>query len=182
MYHVIRIYNRYTMWPGVYNRYTMWPWWCNWYTGDQWFTINILIYYVIRGIQRHTYDSRAYAPTSLHPFNDRPSTALKNDEANQVMETMLQELDSDKNTPDQVEPHIWERMCRLRRQKIESEHQVRLSCNLWLVGSEHEVRWYCNLWLVGSEHQVRYNLWSVPLVGKCISGNVISFQYAVNTK
>ena len=35
-----------------------------------------------------------------------------------AIDAALVELDKDTNAPENVEPHVWERMCRYRRQKV----------------------------------------------------------------
>ncbi|CAH1784594.1 unnamed protein product [Owenia fusiformis] len=60
-----------------------------------------------------------------NPFADRPSTARKNKEAADALESAMAELDKETNAPDGVEMFIWERMCKYRRQKMHSEQMVK---------------------------------------------------------
>ena len=65
-----------------------------------------------------------YEPGSGNPFADRPSTALKSDQARRATENALAELDKESNMPEGIDPGLWQRFCLYRRQKIESDQQV----------------------------------------------------------
>ena len=62
--------------------------------------------------------------TGPNPFADRPSTARTNTQNKAYMDQAMEELDRDSNCPDGVPPHVWERLCMYRRQKVEYETQV----------------------------------------------------------
>ncbi|XP_013386289.1 cilia- and flagella-associated protein 43 isoform X2 [Lingula anatina] len=66
-----------------------------------------------------------YDPKSGNPFADRPSTARQNAMNKVSMESALQELDKESNMPEGVQLYVWERLCRYRRQKIDSEQLVK---------------------------------------------------------
>ncbi len=62
-----------------------------------------------------------YDPSSGNPFAERPSTAAQNEMQRVATEAALAELDRPNNAPDVVEPHVWERLCQYRRQKVGAE-------------------------------------------------------------
>lgn len=65
--------------------------------------------------------------TSLpNPFADRPSTARQNAQSKAYMDGAMDDLDKPSNCPEGVEPHIWERLCMYRRQKVENENLLKL--------------------------------------------------------
>ncbi|XP_021355562.1 cilia- and flagella-associated protein 43-like isoform X2 [Mizuhopecten yessoensis] len=68
----------------------------------------------------------APAPSSMdhsvpNPFADRPSTASFNTRAKNQLENSINDLDKDINAPEGIEPHIWQRLCKYRREKIEND-------------------------------------------------------------
>lgn len=68
----------------------------------------------------------APAPSSMdpsipNPFADRPSTASYNNRAKNQLEHSIADLDKDINAPEGIEPHIWQRLCKYRREKIEND-------------------------------------------------------------
>ena len=65
-----------------------------------------------------------FDPSGGNPFAERPSTARQSELAKMALESALVELDKESNIPEGIENHIWERMCRYRRHKIEGEQLV----------------------------------------------------------
>ncbi|XP_060599927.1 cilia- and flagella-associated protein 43-like [Ruditapes philippinarum] len=61
-----------------------------------------------------------------NPFADRPSTARQNAQSKAYMDTAMEDLDKPVNCPEGVEPHVWERLCMYRRQKVENENLLKL--------------------------------------------------------
>lgn len=61
---------------------------------------------------------------SGNPFAERPSTSRQNFMQKQSVETALSDLDKLVHTPDGVDEGAWERLCKYRRSKIESEMLV----------------------------------------------------------
>ncbi|XP_033756153.1 cilia- and flagella-associated protein 43-like [Pecten maximus] len=60
-------------------------------------------------------------PSIPNPFADRPSTASYNNRAKNQLEHSIADLDKDINAPEGIEPHIWQRLCKYRREKIEND-------------------------------------------------------------
>ena len=73
----------------------------------------------IRGQKARGAETPLHDPDSGNPFSERPSTARQNEATRVSLETALAELDKTINCPENVEPHVWERMCRYRRQKVQ---------------------------------------------------------------
>ena len=73
---------------------------------------------------RATTETPVYEAGSSNPFAERPSTAKQNEMARAALETALVDLDKDTNIPDGVDAAVWDRMCKYRRTKIESEQLV----------------------------------------------------------
>ncbi|KAH9492451.1 Cilia- and flagella-associated protein 43, partial [Bulinus truncatus] len=65
----------------------------------------------------------------LNPFADRPSSAVQLNHLKGQLATGLDELDKPSNLPEGIEHHLWEKMCKLRRNKVESELQLKLKAN-----------------------------------------------------
>ncbi|KAL4232016.1 Cilia- and flagella-associated protein 43 [Mactra antiquata] len=61
-----------------------------------------------------------------NPFADRPSTARQNAQSKAYMDGAMDDLDKESNCPEGVEPHIWQRLCMYRRQKVENENLVKI--------------------------------------------------------
>lgn len=61
---------------------------------------------------------------SGNPFAERPSTARQNMMQRRALDTALTDLDKPGNMPEGVDDEAWSRLCRYRRQKIESEMLV----------------------------------------------------------
>ncbi len=86
----------------------------------------LCIFGIYRGQKaRTTTETPVYDPKSGNPFSERPSTARQNEMAKNALECAMVDLDKDSNIPDGVDIGIWERMCKYRRLKIESEQLVR---------------------------------------------------------
>ena len=62
---------------------------------------------------------------SGNPFAERPSTARQNMMQRHALDNAIAELDKPVNMPEGVEDHAWERLCKYRKTKIESELLVR---------------------------------------------------------
>ena len=58
---------------------------------------------------------------SGNPFAERPSTARQNMMQRHALDNAIAELDKPVNMPEGVEDHAWERLCKYRKTKIESE-------------------------------------------------------------
>ncbi|KAK3771256.1 hypothetical protein RRG08_024335 [Elysia crispata] len=67
---------------------------------------------------------------SQNPFSDRPTSSMTMSHLKSQIAQGLEELDKMSNAPDGVEKHVWERMCRLRRNKVESEQLLRQKANI----------------------------------------------------
>ena len=66
------------------------------------------------------------AVVSLDPYYPRrPTTAMKMERNVQLLEEALSELDSPENMPENCPPDIWQRMCQIRRTKIDSEQVLK---------------------------------------------------------
>ena len=61
---------------------------------------------------------------SGNPFAERPSTARQTMMQKHVIDSALSDLDKPVNMPDGVEDGAWERLCKYRRAKINSEMLV----------------------------------------------------------
>lgn len=61
---------------------------------------------------------------SQNPFSDRPSSALQLAVQKTQMSMALDDLDKLTNAPEGLDALVWERMCKLRRAKVESETMV----------------------------------------------------------
>ena len=59
-----------------------------------------------------------------NPFAERPSTARQMAQAKSALNAALDELDKPSNMPEGLDPSVWQRMCAVRRSKIESENLV----------------------------------------------------------
>lgn len=64
---------------------------------------------------------------SGNPFAERPSTARQNMMQRHNLDIALADLDKHANAPDGVEEGAWDRLCKYRKTKIESEMLVRLT-------------------------------------------------------
>jgi len=62
---------------------------------------------------------------SGNPFAERPSTARQNLMQRNALDNAITELDKTVNVPEGVDEFAWERLCKYRRTKIESELLVR---------------------------------------------------------
>ncbi|KAK3096042.1 hypothetical protein FSP39_022384 [Pinctada imbricata] len=56
-----------------------------------------------------------------NPFADRPSTARQHAQAKNQLDAAIHDLDKDSNCPEGTEPHVWQRLCQYRREKIEND-------------------------------------------------------------
>ncbi|CAG5125993.1 unnamed protein product, partial [Candidula unifasciata] len=65
--------------------------------------------------------SEAAVSKNYNPFIDRPSSALQLAQQKTLLHTGLEELDRFSNAPDGLDVSVWERMCKLRHAKVESE-------------------------------------------------------------
>lgn len=63
---------------------------------------------------------------SGNPFAERPSTARQNVMQRHALDSALTDLDKPVNMPEGVEQVAWERLCKYRRAKIDSEMLVRI--------------------------------------------------------
>ncbi|XP_059155950.1 cilia- and flagella-associated protein 43-like [Physella acuta] len=70
------------------------------------------------------------AAKSLNPFIDRPSSAMQLNHLKSQLAHGLDELDKNSNLPDGIESSAWDKMCRLRRAKVESELQLKIKANI----------------------------------------------------
>ncbi|KAM7447734.1 Cilia- and flagella-associated protein 43 [Porites harrisoni] len=70
-------------------------------------------------------ESHGDLPESGSPFGPRPSSSRANSEAVRSLERAMDELDDEQNMPEGVEPAVWQRLVQARRQKVESEQQVK---------------------------------------------------------
>lgn len=89
-----------------------------------------------RGQKTRAVETPTFDPSSGNPFAERPSTARQNEANRQALEAAITELDKAVNAPEGIETHIWERMCILRRQKIEGEQLVSMHLSV-LVPTVH---------------------------------------------
>jgi hypothetical protein len=78
-----------------------------------------------RGQKARMIESQAYDANSSNPFSDRPSTARQREEALRALDAAMEELD--KSMPENMDPAVWDRLCRYRREKVDLEHEVRKS-------------------------------------------------------
>ena len=63
---------------------------------------------------------------SLDPYYPRrPTTAMKTRKNVELLEEALKELDSEDHMPENCPPDVWERMCQIRRTKIDSEQVLK---------------------------------------------------------
>ncbi|GFO10121.1 cilia- and flagella-associated protein 43-like isoform x2 [Plakobranchus ocellatus] len=65
-----------------------------------------------------------------NPFSDRPPSSLTASHVKAQVTQGLDELDKMTNAPDGTDKHVWERLCRLRRTKVESEHLLKQKANI----------------------------------------------------
>lgn len=61
---------------------------------------------------------------SGNPFAERPSTARQNVMQQHVLDSALTDLDKPVNMPEGVGEAAWDRLCKYRRTKIDSEMLV----------------------------------------------------------
>ncbi|BFY97723.1 hypothetical protein BsWGS_00763 [Bradybaena similaris] len=66
---------------------------------------------------------------SQNPFADRPSSALQLAVQKTQMSMALDDLDKLTNAPEGLDVLVWERMCKLRRAKVESEAMLKAKAN-----------------------------------------------------
>ncbi|PFX29198.1 cilia- and flagella-associated protein 43-like [Stylophora pistillata] len=59
------------------------------------------------------------------PFGPRPSSSRSNSVAMRSLERAMDELDDEQHMPEGVESAVWQRLVQARRQKVESEQQVK---------------------------------------------------------
>ncbi|KAK0070099.1 cilia- and flagella-associated protein 43 [Biomphalaria pfeifferi] len=64
-----------------------------------------------------------------NPFSDRPSSSIQLNHLRTQLTSGLDDLDKPHNMPDGIDHHAWEKMCKLRRNKVESELQLKLKAN-----------------------------------------------------
>ncbi|XP_005104481.2 cilia- and flagella-associated protein 43 [Aplysia californica] len=67
---------------------------------------------------------------SANPYSDRPSSSLQLNYQRSQVDHGLDELDKFGNAPEGCEPSVWERMCKLRRKKVESETLLKVKSNI----------------------------------------------------
>ena len=63
--------------------------------------------------------------TAADPYPRRPTTAMKSRRKIELLEEAMLELDSPENMPENCSPDIWNRMCQIRRSKVDSEQIVK---------------------------------------------------------
>jgi len=61
---------------------------------------------------------------SADPYTDRPSTARHNEDLRVALEASLADLNHENNIPEGCDLSVWERLCKHRREKLESEMLV----------------------------------------------------------
>uniref|UniRef100_A0A673BDM2 Uncharacterized protein n=1 Tax=Sphaeramia orbicularis TaxID=375764 RepID=A0A673BDM2_9TELE len=82
-----------------------------------------------RFVSIHT--TKTQADNTPNPFTEqRQSASLAPDGLVKMMKAM-EEMDDPKNIPEGLNAFIWERFCRYRRTKIESEHQVKMKTHIF---------------------------------------------------
>ena len=82
--------------------------------------------------------------TLPNPFADRPSTARQHSQAKHQLDGAINEMDKDVNCPEGVEPHVWQRLCQYRREKIENDLLVRIfKRNFYAPGMEFGGSSFC---------------------------------------
>ncbi|XP_030012526.1 cilia- and flagella-associated protein 43 [Sphaeramia orbicularis] len=75
--------------------------------------------------------TKTQADNTPNPFTEqRQSASLAPDGLVKMMKAM-EEMDDPKNIPEGLNAFIWERFCRYRRTKIESEHQVKMKTHIF---------------------------------------------------
>ena len=92
---------------------------------------------------------------SQNPFSDRPTSSMTMSHLKSQIAQGLEELDKMSNAPDGVEKHVWERMCRLRRNKVESEQLV---CINFLIEMKNKVLLYTCVFLLFTLLQLSFYL------------------------
>lgn len=70
-------------------------------------------------------ESHGDLPESGSPFVPRPSSSRTTSEAQRSLERAMDELDDEQHMPEGVESAVWQRLVQARRQKVESEQQVK---------------------------------------------------------
>jgi len=70
-------------------------------------------------------ESHGDLPESGSPFGPRPSSSRANSEAVRNLERAMDELDDEQHMPEGVESAVWQRLVQARRQKVDSEQQVK---------------------------------------------------------
>lgn len=70
-------------------------------------------------------ESHGELPESGSPFGPRPSSSRTNSVALRSLERAMDELDDEQHMPEGVESAVWQRLVQARRQKVESEQQVK---------------------------------------------------------
>lgn len=84
-----------------------------------------------------------------NPFADRPSTARQNAQSKAYADGAMDDLDKDSNCPEGVEPHIWQRLCMYRRQKVENENLV---CYVFICLENHKDTDFLLKWFLLSKY------------------------------
>ncbi|CAL1546993.1 unnamed protein product [Lymnaea stagnalis] len=67
---------------------------------------------------------------SLNPFSDRPSSSMLLNNLRGQLSNGLDELDKASNMPEGCDGNAWEKMCKLRRNKVDSELQLKMKANV----------------------------------------------------
>lgn len=70
-------------------------------------------------------ESHGELTESGNPFVPRPSSSRTQSEAQRSLERAMDELDDELHMPEGVESAVWQRLVQARRQKLESEQQVK---------------------------------------------------------
>ncbi|XP_068708688.1 cilia- and flagella-associated protein 43-like [Montipora foliosa] len=70
-------------------------------------------------------ESHGDLPESGSPFGPRPSSSRTHSEAQRSLERAMDELDDEEHMPEGVESAVWQRLVQARRQKLESEQQLK---------------------------------------------------------
>lgn len=70
-------------------------------------------------------ESHGDHPDGGSPFGPRPSSSRSNSVAIRSLERAMDELDDEQHMPEGVESTVWQRLVQARREKVESEQQVK---------------------------------------------------------
>lgn len=81
-------------------------------------------------IQKYRAVDTPGASKSLNPYSDRPSSSLQLNFQRSQVDHGLDELDKLGNAPEGCEQNVWDRMCKLRRKKVESETMLKIKSNI----------------------------------------------------